>query len=331
MSVYAPILSILWRHIEHYDQDPEKIFATEGLSRETIADTDLRLPYDLVDRLRDKAARQSGDSAFGLKAAKYWHPSHMGALGYAWILAHTLSEGLDTSCRYSRMVNEAVIMASTLYGSELIVEVSYDLPSVNSYVREDSYASMLMSMCHANYGLGFNPKRVNLEHSKPDDVEPYEDLFRCPVSFNSDKTRIVFTKEQAETPSLIANEQLRQLNLDLVKKYLAQLDNPSFISQVRAEILRELPSGKVTDGTIAKALHMTSRTLQRNLKTEAVTFKSLLTEVRTELAKQYIRDKCLNLTEISFLLGFSETSSFSRAYKGWTGVSPSATRMNTSA
>jgi len=75
-------------------------------------------------------------------------------------------------------------------------------------------------------------------------------------------------------------------------------------------------------------LNMSSRNLARKLADEGQSFKGLLTEVRRELAEKYIRDRSLTLTEISFLLGFAEMSSFSRAYKGWSGSSPSAHRQS---
>jgi len=88
-----------------------------------------------------------------------------------------------------------------------------------------------------------------------------------------------------------------------------------------------MPSGKVTDQAVAEALYMHVRSLQRKLKDEGTTFKALLNGVRQELAYHYIRDSRLNVNEISFLLGFSDISSFSRAFKRWTGEPPSAYRQ----
>ena len=68
------------------------------------------------------------------------------------------------------------------------------------------------------------------------------------------------------------------------------------------------------------------RTLRRRLKDEELTFKGLVADIRRDLGEKYVQDRSLSLTEISFLLGFSDMSSFSRAYKGWTGHSPSAAR-----
>jgi AraC-like DNA-binding protein len=89
-----------------------------------------------------------------------------------------------------------------------------------------------------------------------------------------------------------------------------------------------LGEDSVTEATIASDLHMSTRNLNRKLVAENTSFKALLLEIRSELASQYINDASLTLTEISYMLGFSEISSFSRAFKRWTGQSPSEVRRD---
>jgi AraC-like DNA-binding protein len=124
-----------------------------------------------------------------------------------------------------------------------------------------------------------------------------------------------------------ANPVLEQMNERIVMKRLGQLDKADTVGRVRAAILEQLPAGNISDESVAAALHMTSRTLHRRLKERECSFRGLLKEVRQELAAQYIEDDSLTLTEITFLLGFSEMSSFSRAFKNWNGVSPSEARQ----
>jgi AraC-like DNA-binding protein len=104
------------------------------------------------------------------------------------------------------------------------------------------------------------------------------------------------------------------------------LEEDDFIARVKAAIANELPSGQPNDKDIAKMFCMSSRTLQRRLSAEGTNFSQMLDAVRRYLAEQYVTDPSLSLTEISFLLGFSRLSSFSRAFRRWTGQSPSAAR-----
>jgi AraC-like DNA-binding protein len=109
-------------------------------------------------------------------------------------------------------------------------------------------------------------------------------------------------------------------------EYLAQLDQDHIIQKVKAVIIDQLPSGNVTDETVARELYMSSRKLQRQLRNDGTTFTTLLTEIRQDLAQRYLREQHISLTEIAFLLGFSESSAFSRAFKRWMGVTPSEYR-----
>ena len=99
---------------------------------------------------------------------------------------------------------------------------------------------------------------------------------------------------------------------------------------MKNEIVDELPSGLPSDELIAKAVSMSTRSLRRRLSAEGTTYSQLLDAVRRELAERYIADTSRSLGEISYLLGFSELSSFSRAFKRWTGHTPSAVRAEIS-
>jgi AraC-like DNA-binding protein len=119
---------------------------------------------------------------------------------------------------------------------------------------------------------------------------------------------------------------MAQLNDQFMIEYLANLDEKDIVSRVKAQIIQQLASGNITDATIANELFMSVRTLQRHLKAEKTTFKSLLNEVRSDLAQKYLSDSFFSIGEITFMLGYREPSSFNRAFKRWTGVSPTAYR-----
>ena len=124
-----------------------------------------------------------------------------------------------------------------------------------------------------------------------------------------------------------SNDQLAKLNEHIVVKYLAHSEKLDIVNRVKAAIIDGLSNGVVTEASIAGELHTTPRNMHRKLQKEDTSFKTLLTDIRKELAQQYIQDRSKTLTEISFMLGFSEVSSFSRAFKGWTGVPPSEARQ----
>lgn len=112
----------------------------------------------------------------------------------------------------------------------------------------------------------------------------------------------------------------------MIIDYLSDLDKDDIIGRTRAEIIRQLPSGGVSLETVSSALNAAQRLLTRKLQEKNETFRNSLATTRRNFSEKYVLDKNLSLTEVSLVLGFSETSSFSRSYKTWTGQSPSAHR-----
>jgi AraC-like DNA-binding protein len=111
-------------------------------------------------------------------------------------------------------------------------------------------------------------------------------------------------------------------------EYLGKLDKDNIIDRVAAVMIDMLPSGGIIDEKVAEQLNMSGRSLQRRLKEAGTTFRTLLEGVRKDLASTYVRDPDVELVEIAFLLGFSDQSAFSRAFKRWTGITPSEFRMS---
>lgn len=109
-------------------------------------------------------------------------------------------------------------------------------------------------------------------------------------------------------------------------EYLTGLEGIQIMVKARAKLVERLPSGEFSEQGIAKALNVSVRSLQRKLKEEGTTFKTLVDETRRDLALQYIKDSTASINEMAYLLGYSEHANFSRAFKRWTGVTPSAAR-----
>ena len=328
MSVLAPAIGNLWRVIESYGIDPAPLFADEGIDVSLPIEPGTRVPYAKVDHIRARAARLSGDPEFGLRVAQFVPPSQLGALGYAWLASSSLRTAFMRMHRFVRVLNDKGHFDVRENKGELTVSISVSQSSENAKVRDDGQIAFLVTLCRLNCGEGFNPLHVGFKHEKPAGVEAYEKLFRCPVKFGMEHNELAVPADEADKVLSSANPALAQMNEQIVTRRLAQLDQNDIPNRVRAAILEQLPSGNVSDESVAEALFMTSRTLHRRLKRDQHNFRAILAEVRKDLAEQYIHDNTLTLTEITFLLGFSEVSSFSRAFKNWKGVSPSAARQD---
>jgi AraC-like DNA-binding protein len=138
---------------------------------------------------------------------------------------------------------------------------------------------------------------------------------------------VLFSSEDAERPFLTANEQMWQEFEPTLKRRLSELDHTATMSErVHSALLELLPSGRTSVDAVCKKLGMSSRTLQRRLSEEGETFQSILNRTREALARHYLKRSELTATEISFLLGYDDPSSFFRAFAAWTGTTPEQAR-----
>jgi AraC-like DNA-binding protein len=328
MSVFAPALGALWEQLQGYGIDPEPLFREEGIDPEVMFDSGARIPLDRFQSLDVKAAQASGDPNFGLKSAEYSRPAHLGALGFAWLASSSLRTAFQRLSRYARVIQEKLTVELDEDERFFYVRIDAHLPLLCERIRENGQLAAITKFSRVIAGKNFNPARICLQQSEPEDPAYYYELFRCPLEFNSPHTTFIIRKEDSDRRLTGSNDELARLNEHIVVKYLAHSQKNDVVNRVKAAIIEGLATGVVTETSVAAELHTTPRNMHRKLQKKETSFKQLLTEVRKELARQYIQDRSKTLTEISFMLGFSEVSSFSRAFKGWTGKPPSEARQD---
>jgi len=326
MTVYGPGLATLWRMLEGHGLDPRLVISASDFTPGEHGRQSRRLSFDRFDRLRTDAAELIGDPLIGLRSAEFIHPSDFGALGYSWLASSSLLTGIQRLIRYGRMFNEH----ETWRLDESPTEIVLTAVHVTAARRPDEVADALVAgmtaLCRLNYGPRFDPDRVMLRRTTPADPGPWFSFFRCPVDFNSDANRLVLSRTKATKSLPGSDPRLAAVHEELVQRYLADLDESDITYRARVVIIDQLASGDVSEESVARALNMTKRTLHRHLRAHDETFRSLLSDVRRGLVTGYLDDPRLSLTEIAFLLGYGDASSFSRAFKVWFGTPPSAMR-----
>lgn len=334
--MYATTISswalLIWKALESYGCDARPLFEQAGVEPQKLHDANARYPVTSLTRLWNLATQASADAAFGLTAARFWHPTTFHALGYAWLASETLRDALERLVRYGRILSSAASISL----EETAHEVEFTLGSADTRVQPadaaiDAALATILSMCRSSYGSHLNPLRVNLKRSAPADRGAFSRVFRAPIRFGAPQNRLSFDKTDLNTLLPTANAQLARANDRIVTEYLARFDRGSIKIQVESKLLEQLSSGHATQESIAKALNVSPRTLQRKLKEEGTKYKHLLDATRRELAGQYVRQSQLTVNEITFLLGFSEPANFSRAFKRWNGVSPTEYRASSAA
>jgi len=316
--------------IDSYGLDSRELFARAGLDHFRLHDPVARFSSPAVSRLWALAAQATGDPCFGLTVAKFWHPTTLHALGYAWLASNNLEEAFARAVRYSRIVNTAasgilhVDKSATSYG---VVMDGAGLKLAPSQVSLDAALAMLLVLCRAAYGPAFCPLRVTVQRPQPDCAERFRELFGAPVEFAQAANAMWLDPATVSEPLITANPELVRINDQIVTDYLAHLDRSDVTMQVRSRLIERLPSGHVSESEIASSINLSRRSLQRKLKEQGVSFAQLLEDSRRELALNYVRDSQHSFNEIAYLLGFAEPGNFSRAFKRWYGQSPSHYRQ----
>jgi len=325
-SHLATSTNILWKLFEANGHDPEPFYRDVGIDPKLLKKSGAQIRFSSVEKIWKKATEIIDDPCFGLQAAGCWHPSYGHALGYAWLTSHTLREALNRLARYIRIVSEAGSIILEDDSKCLTLVIDYKSPEMILPAMVDTFMAVLIHMCRMNYGENLKPIVVNFVHPEPQCAEKYFDLFRSSVYFSASRDSISFSSNDIDKNLPGSNPHLASINDKIIINYLANLEKGDIIHRVKACIIDLFQSGEVAFEKVAKTIVMSERSLQRKLNEEGTTFRTILDETRKELALSYVRDLDITLSEIAFLLGFSEQSAFSRAFKRLTGMSPSEAR-----
>lgn len=312
--------------------DADALLREAGIAPESLSDPQARLPVTQTTRLWKLAVAATGDDAFGLKAAREVQPTTFQALGYALAASTTLGEAFARAARYCRIVTDAGDLVVETQGEECHVLLR-TVPGRSPPADEatDAFAALQALTARGLTGGAVLPLRVELRRGVPADTAPYERSFRAPVRFAAAENRLVFAAIDFARPLEGGNAELARLNESLAAQQLARLDAADLPARLRALMVERLPDGEPTAAHLAAALHLSLRSLQRKLAERGLRYEGLLDDVRRELAMGHLRDARLSLNEVAFLLGFADASSFTRAFRRWTALTPSAWREQHSA
>ena len=193
-------------------------------------------------------------------------------------------------------------------------------------IGTDFVMSLVLDMCRMNYGAALRPVEVRLSRARPGDTEPYRHFYGCPIHFGAHEDSFLISNRVADEPLPTANRQLAGTLDGILAAQLAALDKNNLAARCRSRLLEQLTSGDASAQEIARQLHVSRRTLQRRLAESNTTYQKLVDDTRRDLALRYMEDAGKSITDVTFLLGFSGQSAFTRAFKRWTGISPTRYR-----
>jgi AraC-like DNA-binding protein len=310
-----------------------RIASAVGLRRDQI-ELQRRIPLDKYLALLELGAEVSGDPHFGLHFGARHAFVTAGLLSYIMRNSPSVGAALSNTMRYVRLHVDATELSLAFAGPEARVVYRLTDPTIRPCRHYDE----LLMVCFLRFirlGVddGWAPRVVHFRHAAPGDLGPCQRLFGAPVRFGESDNAMLFDRNLLGRAIRTADHQLLPILEEHAQAVLAELPAPrdDLDGRLKRFLIGALPNDAGGVSAAARALGMSTRTLQRRLRQRGIVYARLVDEVRRHLSSKYLADGSLSLGEIAYLLGYSESSAFNRAYRRWTGRTPSADRRRAAA
>lgn len=312
--------------VEELGGNPERILSQVGISLAQLQDPETLVSATAFVESLQLAAGLTQRTDFGLRLGMRQGVDVLGPLGLLARQCADAGEAFRMMSRFVGLHNPGSVVGMEIQGSKAYLtydDVTPKLPR-NPQIC-DLALGVAMEMMGLFLGKEWRPNGVYFAHRRPDDISFYQEVFRAPLFFDQE---IYALKIDASALSVSVNETDPELK-EFFAGYVSELQlrlKSNTTSTVDHLIRSLLSTGHCSEARVAKMLQMHPRTLQRKLLSEGHSFQDLLNQVRSELAVSYLSASDIPLTEVATVLGYSELSAFSRFFKGYFGISPSAYR-----
>ncbi len=308
-------------------QGIEVDLATLAPTRRTV-DHDAMVPaaeYETAVRAIFAAPREN----LGIELAGSLPVEAAGLWGFLLRSSPTFGDLLQRAERYIRIAFRYTRLVLVEKGDALVAIC--DHPSPSPFGRREQevcfFLGQWLTWGRKLVGDAVTPDEVRMRWSGPRDAAPLDAFFRCPVRFGAPDDALVFSSAVSglrlpeQTPEL--GEMFKSYAAAMIRRISAQ---PPFVDLVRETLSEGLLAGTSSEAAIAKRLGITARTLHRRLAEQGTSFRQLRSELLLRRAEELLREEELPISEVAYLLGYSEPSNFHRAFRRWTGVAPTAWR-----
>ena len=325
----VPVFRYLHKHHPIQAKQYLKLYA---LAEESFA-SEGDITMECFQNILEQAAIDCQDPNIGLHIYEELAFSDLGILGYAINSIATVGQALKLHTRYYHLYQSNIEVTLNITGD--LVQLSYRILSQNlSYSRQDSEISCMYSvyLIRKLAQADWRPLAAHFQHAEPEDTSEHKRLICEQLLFNQATNKIIFDKSTLDLAIINANEPLANTLEEALRRIDKVTDNSedSLIEKVQQSIVASLPEALPSIEDMASTLHLTARTLQRRLSEQGYNYSQLLDATRKSLATHYLTNTSLAATDIAYLLGYSESSAFDRAFKRWCDMTPIEYRRSNS-
>ena len=321
------VSSTLPGRLQELGLSPEAVLRQAGLPMGLFNQEKILVSTEEFFALHQGIADASSDPEFGLKLGTLERVEHYDPTKIIALSARSFRDAVERLSRYKQLTCPEEIRLVER-GNECAVQFVWLLAHEKEPpLLVDVCFAWIVSIGRRGTRRPVNPKRVELQRASGH-RDIYEAHFRCPVKFKANQNGLVFSKADMELPFVTHNADLLAIVAPQLEAELTQqLAQKTFSEQAKG-ILKQLLAGQrpgIQD--LARELHLSTRTLQRRLTEQGITFQRLLEEARRELARHYLLHSSRELNETAYLLGYEDANSFFRAFHHWEGTSPAQWRI----
>jgi len=324
---------MLFDYLEAVGIDPEAVCKNVGISFALFQNQNHQVTIKEEEVIWQEAIAQSQDPNFGLHFGKNFQGHAKGHILIALILnSPTIAEALKKMVSYHVLLHGEKMMHLQLKETGDLVSIQCDYyssnPTLLRHFSESFFTASVAFILHLS-NSSVVPKRINFKHKAPSsDLSEYQRLLKAPVFFNQKHNELIFQKEALSHPIPMANPEFFQMMDNHIKNLLhSKFSTKFWTDKVAALLGKSILTEPTTLEKVSKKLAMSPRSLQGKLKNEEQSFRNIKDLVRKEIAIDYLKESQEELVDIAFLLGFSEQSTFTKAFKQWTGLPPHQYRI----
>jgi AraC-like DNA-binding protein len=299
------------------------------LSVQDIADESIRLNVATQIQSLNVLTEALNDRLLGFHLGQDMDLRRTGFLYYAAASSDLLGHALQGLARCATTLNEGVRLEADL-GETLRAGFAYAGVSRRSDRHQiEAWITAIVRCCREITGRDLAPLGVRIMHQRTPESAKIDSFLGCTAEFGADRDEIWFAGEAAKLPVVNGDRYLNKLVIGYCEEVVSRRKARSGVIQADVEnaIAALLPHGETRIENVAQKLRVSPRTLRRKLAAEGVTFAGILEDLRFALAKHYLAEQDLSISRIAWLLGYTEVSAFSHAFRRWTGRTPRADRF----
>lgn len=312
--------------LREFDLEPESVLAATDVNLRLLQDPDNIIPFSAMGRLLSVCAERTGCSHFGLLVGLRGNVSSLGTLGLLLRQAPDVGSALRDLEQYMHLHDRgAVPKLEVRDGVATLAYVIFEPAVTGAEQIADGALAVGLNIMRGLCGADWLPSEVHLPRRKPSDPQPLRRAFRAPIRFDQEYAALVFPAYWLDRPLSDTDPALRRHFEDYVRQLEA--GRTEELSDELRRVLRTLlHNGQCSADRVAQLFSINRRTLNRWLKQEGTSFHLLLDETRFQIARQMLSDTEIPLAQIAAVLNYSEASAFTRAFRRWSGLSPTAWR-----